>query len=86
MEIKVLGPGCPKCQTTEDNVKEAVKEADIEAGIEKVTGTMEIARYGVFMTPAVIIDGEVKSVGKIPDKDEIIAWLQKKSSTTPPAS
>ena len=75
MEIKVLGPGCPKCQQTEKIVKEAVAETGVEARIEKVTGAMEIAGYGVFGTPAVVIDGDVKSVGKIPPKEEVKTWL-----------
>jgi small redox-active disulfide protein 2 len=75
MDIKVLGPGCPKCQQTEKIVKEAVTEAGVDAQIEKVTDTMEIAGYGVFGTPAVVIDGEVKSVGKIPKKQDVIGWI-----------
>jgi small redox-active disulfide protein 2 len=75
LEIKVLGPGCPKCQQTEKVVKEAVAEAGISAEVEKVTDMMKIAGYGVFGTPAVVINGEVKSVGKIPKKDEIKKWL-----------
>ena len=78
MEIKVLGPGCPKCQQTEKNVKEAVSEAGVEAKVDKVTDTMKIASYGVFGTPAVVVDGEVKSVGKIPTKGEIKGWIGKK--------
>ncbi len=77
MEIKVLGPGCPRCQETERHVKEAVAEAGVEANIEKVTDTMQIAKYGVFGTPAVVVDGEVKSVGKVPSKDEIKSWISK---------
>jgi small redox-active disulfide protein 2 len=77
MEIKVLGPGCPKCHNTEKNVKEAVAEAGIDAKVEKVSGAMEIAKYGVFGTPAVVVDGEVKCVGKVPTKDEIKAWIEK---------
>lgn len=77
MEIKVLGPGCPKCNQTEQNVKEAVAEAGIDATVEKITDVMEIAGYGVFGTPSVVIDGEVKSVGKIPDKEEIKTWIEK---------
>lgn len=77
MEIKVLGPGCPKCNQTADLVKEAVAEAGIDATIEKVTDVMEIAGYGVFGTPAVVVDGEVKSVGKIPKKEDIKSWLIK---------
>jgi small redox-active disulfide protein 2 len=75
MEIKVLGPGCSKCQQTEKIVKEAIAEAGISANVEKVTDMMAIAGYGVFGTPAVVINGEVKSVGKIPKKDEIKKWL-----------
>lgn len=76
MEIKVLGPGCPKCQQTEENVKQAVAEAGVEANVEKVTDTMEIAKYGVFGTPAVVVDGEVKTVGKIPSKDDVLKWIR----------
>ena len=75
MDIKVLGPGCPKCQQTEKIVKEAVAEAGVDAQIEKVTDTMEIAGYGVFGTPAVVVDGEVKSVGKIPKNRMLLAGL-----------
>jgi len=75
MEIKVLGPGCPRCHQTEEIVREAVAEAGVEAKIEKITNTMEIAAAGVFGTPAVIIDGEVKVVGKVPTKDQVKSWL-----------
>ena len=77
MEIKVLGPGCPKCKQTEQNVKDALAETSVEAKVEKVTDIMEIAGYGIFGTPSVIIDGEVKSVGKIPSKEEIKTWIEK---------
>ncbi|QTA88613.1 thioredoxin family protein [Desulfonema magnum] len=77
MDIKVLGPGCPKCEQTEKLVREAVDETGADAQIEKVTDVMKIAGYGVFGTPAVIIDGEVKSVGKIPAKADIKKWLGK---------
>jgi small redox-active disulfide protein 2 len=77
MDIKVLGPGCPKCKQTEQVVKEAVAEAGVQAEIEKVTGVLEIATYGVFGTPAVVIDGQVKSVGKVPSKKDVLAWLGK---------
>lgn len=77
MEIKVLGPGCPKCHQTEKNVKEAVAETGVDASVEKITDLMAIAGYGVFGTPAVVVDGEVKSVGKIPTKEDVKAWLKK---------
>jgi len=77
MEIKVLGPGCPKCQQTEKVVKEAVAETGVDADVEKVTDVMKIAGYGVFGTPAVVVDGEVKSVGKVPKKEEVKSWIKK---------
>jgi len=77
MEIKVLGPGCPKCQQAEKNVKEAIQEAGIDASLSKVKDIMEIAKHGVFMTPAVVVDGEIKCVGKVPSKDEIKGWISK---------
>jgi small redox-active disulfide protein 2 len=77
MEIKILGPGCAKCHQVEKIVKEAVAEMGAAADIEHVTDFKRIAEYGVFSTPSVVVDGEVKSVGKIPKKDEIKAWLKK---------
>lgn len=76
MEIKVLGPGCPKCRQTEKVIKEAVAESGVSADIEKITNAIKIAGYGVFGTPAVVIDGQVKSVGKIPKKEEVLAWIK----------
>ncbi len=75
MDIKVLGPGCPKCEQTAKHVQEALAETGVDATVEKVTDIMEIAGYGVFGTPAVVIDGEVRSVGKIPTKEDVKAWL-----------
>ena len=77
MEIKVLGPGCPKCKKTEEIVKEAVAESGVDADVEKVTDVMKIAGYGVMGTPAVVVDGEVKLVGKVPSKDNVKSWLKK---------
>ncbi len=77
MEIKVLGPGCKRCQKTEEIVREAVAESGVDAVIQKVTNVTEIAKQGVFGTPAVVIDGDVKCVGKIPKKQDIINWLVK---------
>ena len=75
MEIKVLGKGCQKCQQTEENIREAIAEASVDADVHKVTDLMEISKYGVLLTPAVVIDGEVKSTGKIPTTEEIKAWI-----------
>ncbi|MGE4424096.1 MAG: thioredoxin family protein [Pseudodesulfovibrio sp.] len=76
MKIQVMGPGCPKCAEAEKNVKEAVAEAGIDAEVIKVTDFQEIASFGVFSTPAVAIDGEVKVVGKAPSKKEVLNWLK----------
>ncbi len=77
MEIKVLGPGCAKCKKTEKLVKEVVDEAGVDASVEKVTDMLQIASYGVFGTPSVIVDGEVKCTGKVPKKEDIKAWITK---------
>jgi small redox-active disulfide protein 2 len=76
MDIKILGPGCPKCRQTEKIVRDAVTASGVSALVEKVTDVMEIAGYGVFGTPAVVVDGEVKSVGKIPSQEEVLAWIR----------
>ncbi len=75
MEIKVLGPGCAKCHQAEEVVKEAVAETDASIEVEKVTDIMKIAGYGVFGTPAVVVDGDVKCVGKIPTKEDVKKWI-----------
>jgi len=77
MEIKVLGPGCAKCNKTAKLIQEVITETGADATVEKVTDMMEIAGYGVFATPSVIIDNDVKCTGKVPKKDDIKAWLNK---------
>lgn len=76
MEIKVLGPGCPKCKQAEQVVREAVAEAGVDATVDKVSDMMEIANYGVFGTPAVVVDGQVKIVGKVPKKKDVLSWIR----------
>ena len=75
MEIKVCGPGCTKCREVERIVNETLVEAGREAKVEKVSDINEIAKLGVFSTPAVVIDGQVKCVGKVPTKKEIMIWI-----------
>ncbi|WP_300456186.1 thioredoxin family protein [Desulfobacula sp.] len=77
MEIKVLGPGCSKCKKTEQLVQEVIKETGVDATVEKISDMMQIASYGVFGTPSVIVDGEVKCPGKVPKKDDIKKWIGK---------
>ena len=75
MNILVLGPGCLKCTEAEKIVKAALQEAGVEASVEKITDFQEIAKLGVFSTPAVVIDGEIKCVGKVPAKNEVTDWI-----------
>lgn len=77
MEIKVLGPGCPKCGQTEKIVREVVAEAGVEATVEKITDVMQIMTYRVMSTPAIVVDGQIRSVGKVPKKEEILGWIKK---------
>ena len=75
MEIKVLGPGCANCKRLEAIVREVVAEMGAAAAIEKVTDFKEIVSYGILATPGLVIDGEVKSAGRIPAKAEITSWV-----------
>jgi len=77
MKIEVLGMGCPKCKMLYENVQTAVKEAGIEAEVVKVEDMDNITGYGVMMTPALVIDGEVKTSGKVASIEEIKKWLKK---------
>jgi small redox-active disulfide protein 2 len=77
MEIKVLGPGCPKCQALEKNVRETIKELGLDAAIGHVTDVNEIVGYGVLITPGLVVDGEVKLVGKVASKAEIKKAIDK---------
>jgi small redox-active disulfide protein 2 len=71
MKIQVLGTGCPKCNKTYENVRQAVSEAGIDAEVEKVEDLKSIMEFNVMMTPAVAIDGDVKVSGKVPSVEEI---------------
>lgn len=75
MIIKVLGPGCAKCSEVERIVREAVAESGRAVEVEKVTDMQEFMKYGVFSTPAVIVDDQVKAVGKVPGKKDVLAWI-----------
>jgi len=75
MEIKVCGPGCASCEKTQKMVEAAVAAKGVGAAIVKVKDFQEIAQLGVFSTPAVVIDGVVKCVGRVPKQSEVEAWL-----------
>lgn len=73
--VKTLGSGCKKCQTLESKVRELVEQNGIQANVEKVTDIDEMINYGIMMTPGLIINDEVKSVGIIPKDDQLIKWI-----------
>jgi len=75
MRIEILGTGCPKCKAAVANAQKAVAESGVQAEIVKIENLMDIASRGVMMTPALVIDGDVKVVGKVPTVDEIKKWL-----------
>ena len=77
MKIQILGTGCPKCRQLEANAREAVAAKGVEAEIEKVTDIDQIMEMGVMITPALVIDGEVRSVGKVLTVDQIAAQLKR---------
>jgi len=70
-KILVLGPGCPKCEMLAKRANEAVADIDIECQVEKITDIQDIMSYGVMMTPGLVVDGEVKSVGKVLSVEKI---------------
>ncbi|MDA3797529.1 MAG: thioredoxin family protein [Kiritimatiellae bacterium] len=75
MKIQILGTGCPKCKKLYNAVESAVEELQLECELEKVTEIDEIMRMGVVMTPALIVDGETKSVGKVPSVKKLKSML-----------
>ena len=70
-KIQILGPGCPKCKKLAENTEAAVKELELESEMEKVTDINEIMKFGVMMTPALAVDGQVKIVSKVPSPEDI---------------
>ena len=77
MKIEVLGTGCSKCKKTKETIEKVVKQSGVEAEVVKVEDIEKIMSYGVMVTPAVVIDGEVKLAGKVPDEKEIKKWISK---------
>ena len=73
--LQVLGTGCPKCKLLFQNAEAAAKSAGVEVQLEKVEKIVEIMKFGVMSTPALVVDGAVKSVGKVLNPDEIRQFL-----------
>jgi small redox-active disulfide protein 2 len=74
-KIQILGTGCPKCKKLAENAKAAADALGIECEIEKITDINEIMKFGVMMTPALAVDGDVKTVGKVASSDDIKKML-----------
>ena len=76
LEITVLGPGCARCDKLEQDVRAILAELTIAAEVQHVRDPVAIAEYGVIATPALLINGIIKSAGKVPRRDEIVRWIE----------
>lgn len=77
MKIQILGPGCAKCTKLKETAEAAAKELGIACEFEKISDVNQIMGFGVMMTPGLVVDGEVESVGKVPSLEEMKKYLQK---------
>ena len=75
LDIKVLGPGCTNCVRLEKLVREVLEENNLEATVEKLITYDDFARYGVMVTPALVVNGKVLTQGKVPTKHTLLHWL-----------
>lgn len=76
MEIKILGPGCPRCQEVEKRTFNALAELNLAADVEKVTDIKKIVEYKIMGTPGLVINGKVKCAGRIPSLEDINKWIR----------
>lgn len=76
MHIKILGTGCIKCNTLERKVREIVEQNNIDAIITKVTDLEQISRYGIIMTPGLVVDEVVVSIGSVPSEKQLLSILK----------
>ncbi len=76
VKIEIIGSGCPRCYETERRVKTVLAETGAQAELVHITDPREIARRGLILTPAVIVDGVIRLAGRVPSNDEVKTWLQ----------
>ncbi len=81
IDIKILGPGCKKCIQVAELVRQVIEEYSLPAQIEEISSVDKIAEYGVLSTPAVVIGGDVKCSGRLPERQEVLMWLKKYQGT-----
>jgi small redox-active disulfide protein 2 len=79
MEIRILGPGCPRCSEVEKRTIDVLAELNMAADVQKVTDMKKIMEYMIFATPGLVINGKVKCSGKIPTKGEIRNWIEEET-------
>ncbi|WP_370572764.1 thioredoxin family protein [Methanomethylovorans sp.] len=77
MKLEILGTGCKKCKMTKEIVDKAVAETGVKAEVVKVEDLEKIMSYGVMLTPALVVDGDVKVAGKVPSVDDVKKWILK---------
>jgi hypothetical protein len=80
VEIKVLGPGCPRCEQIEQTLMTLIAEMKIEADLDHVRDPLEISKYGIMSMPALVINGEIKATGGVPPKEKLKIWLEQAAS------
>ena len=76
MRVQILGAGCAKCKTLEQRVSQLVEKHQLHVEVEKVTDLQEMMKYGIMITPGLVIDGVLKSAGNIPKDDQLIEWMK----------
>ena len=79
-KIQILGTGCPKCARLAENAEAAARQLGIEYEIEKITSIAEIAEFGVMITPALAIDGDVATAGQVPETGTLVTLLRSRKS------
>lgn len=84
MDVKILGPGCRKCKDLYEETDKAIQQLGMAATLTKVQDVKEIMTYKVFVTPALVIDGEVKVAGRVPSAAELTSWLTTAASKEEP--
>jgi len=76
MKVLILGTGCSKCRTLEERIRQLVAKHQLAVEVDKVTDLQEIMNYKIMMTPGLIVDGELKSVGVIPKDEQLLQWMK----------